>query len=146
MKIIFICFWISAHDILELSRRFCLGKCSKKFFFDSSQVVQKYIKMIFRTSRTSRKWFWMIFGRFGIGIDFLKKKCKKKCPQMSKFSRFLKFQNLICGRKWPIIGRKASQKFRSVPKSYQNFFYPPTPKIREKISKKLPPKKSTFRG
>ena len=47
----------------------------------------------------------------------------------------------VCGRKWPIIGRKVPQKFRSAPNSSQNFFYRPTPKIGEKIPKKLPPPK-----
>ena len=87
----------------------------------------------------------IIFSHFGAVLDqnlILKKKVSKICPNLAKNEkniRFLKFQLWLFGRRWPIFGRKTSQKFRLASNSYQKFFYHPNSKIGENIPKHLPP-------
>ena len=87
----------------------------------------------------------IIFSHFRAVLDqnlILKKKVSEICPNLAKNAqnlRFLKFQLRLFGRRWPIFGRKTSQKFRLAPNSYQKFFYHPNSKIGENIPKQLPP-------
>ena len=107
---------------------------------------------------------WPIIGRFfcqkigwgpqshqiflsctNIKIDNFIAKIVNFDQKTTKNAIFLKFQNLICGRNWPIIGRFFDRKVRSGLKSRRNFLSRSNPKIDDFKSKKhTPPKKGLF--